>query len=44
MHKSCVLAGLTHLGMTGEQICAMAAGMRALSGQYDQASRAAVSL
>lgn len=40
----CFLDGLSHLDMTGDQMRAMAASLRALSGQYDQASRAAASL
>ncbi|MEM6408960.1 MAG: winged helix DNA-binding protein [Pseudomonadota bacterium] len=38
------LEGLSHLDMTGEEMRKMAARLRALSGQYDQASRAASSL
>jgi len=44
VRNRCFLDGLTHLDMTGEQMRAMAASLRTLSGQYDQASRAAASL
>ena len=40
----CFLDGLSSLDMTGEQMRDIAASLRALSGQYDQASRAASSL
>lgn len=40
----CFLDGLSRLDMTGEEMREMAASLRALSGQYDQASRAAASL
>ncbi|AKS46341.1 Predicted transcription regulator, contains HTH domain, MarR family [Octadecabacter temperatus] len=40
----CFLDGLSRLDMTGEEMREIAASMRALSGQYDQASRAAASL
>ncbi|MBU2867350.1 winged helix DNA-binding protein [Pacificibacter marinus] len=40
----CFLDGLSHLDMTGDEMRMMAASLRALSGQYDQASRAATSL
>lgn len=38
------LDGLSRLDMTGEEMREIAASLRALSGQYDQASRAAASL
>ncbi|MEP3637076.1 MAG: winged helix DNA-binding protein [Paracoccaceae bacterium] len=40
----CFLDGLSRLDMTGEEMREIAANLRALSGQYDQASRAAASL
>lgn len=40
----CFLDGLSRMDMTGEEMRDMAANLRALSGQYDQASRAAASL
>jgi predicted MarR family transcription regulator len=40
----CFLDGLNRMDMTGEQMREMAANLRALSGQYDQAGRAAASL
>ncbi len=44
MRDRCFLDGLTRLDMTGEEMREIAASLRALSGQYDQASRAAASL
>lgn len=44
MRERCFLDGLTRLDMTGEEMREVAASLRALSGQYDQASRAAASL
>ncbi|MEP5762576.1 MAG: winged helix DNA-binding protein [Litoreibacter sp.] len=40
----CFLDGLSRMDMTGEEMREIAASLRALSGQYDQASRAAASL
>ncbi|MFK7875903.1 MAG: winged helix DNA-binding protein [Paracoccaceae bacterium] len=40
----CFLDGLSRMDMTGEDMREIAASLRALSGQYDQASRAAASL
>ncbi len=40
----CFLDGLSHFDMSGEEMREIAASLRALSGQYDQASRAAASL
>lgn len=40
----CFVDGLSRLDMTGEEMREIAASLRALSGQYDQASRAAASL
>lgn len=40
----CFIDGLSHLDMTGEEMREIAASLRAFSGQYDQASRAAASL
>jgi predicted MarR family transcription regulator len=44
VREGCFLDGLSHLDMTGEKMREIAASLRALSGQYDQASRAAASL
>jgi predicted MarR family transcription regulator len=43
VRERCFLDGLSHLDMTGEEMRNIAASLRALSGQYDQASRAAAS-
>ncbi|MFT4701557.1 MAG: putative MarR family transcription regulator [Yoonia sp.] len=43
VREQCFLDGLSHLDMTGEEMRNIAASLRALSGQYDQASRAAAS-
>lgn len=40
----CFLDGLSRLDMTGDEMREIAASLRSLSGQYDQASRAAASL
>ncbi len=40
----CFIDGLSRLDMTGEEMREIAASLRALSGQYDLASRAAASL
>ncbi len=44
MRDRCFLDGLSRLDLTGEEMREIAASLRALSGQYDQASRAAASL
>jgi len=44
VRERCFLDGLTHLDMTGDEMREIAVRLRALSGQYDQASRAAASL
>ena len=44
VRERCFLDGLNHLDMTGEDMRRIAASLRALSGQYDQASRTAASL
>ena len=44
VRERCFLDGLSHLDMTGDEMREIAASLRALSGQYDQASRAAASL
>ncbi len=44
MRDRCFLDGLSRLDMSGEEMRDIAASLRALSGQYDQASRAAASL
>jgi predicted MarR family transcription regulator len=40
----CFIDGLSRLDMTGEELRDIATSLRAMSGQYDQASRAAASL
>lgn len=44
VRERCLLDGLAHMDMTGAEMREIAASLRALSGQYDQASRAAASL
>ncbi len=44
VRKMCFLDGMGRLEISGEDLREMAAGLRAMSGQYDQASRAAASL
>lgn len=44
IRDGCFVDGLSHLDMTGEEMRNIAASLRALSGQYEQASRAAASL
>ncbi|PRY95005.1 putative MarR family transcription regulator [Hasllibacter halocynthiae] len=44
LRAQCFLEGLGRTDLTGPQMREMAARLRALSGQYDQASRAAASL
>lgn len=44
VRERCFLDGLSQLDMTGDEMREMAVRLRALSGQYDQASRAAASL
>ncbi len=44
VRNRCFLDGLSHLDMTGDEMRDLAASLRAFSGQYDQASRAAASL
>lgn len=44
VREQCFLEGLSRLDMTREEMREIAASLRALSGQYDQASRAASSL
>ncbi|SDW62342.1 Predicted transcription regulator, contains HTH domain, MarR family [Litoreibacter albidus] len=44
VRSRCFLDGLSRLDMTGEEMREIAASLRALSGQYDQAGRAASSL
>lgn len=44
VRQRCFLDGLSRLDMTGDEMRELAASLRALSGQYDQASRAAASL
>lgn len=44
VRQSCFLDGLPHMGISGTELRQIAASLRAMSGQYDQASRAATSL
>ncbi len=44
IRKQCFLEGLSHTRIEGEKLSEMASLLRAMSGQYDQASRAASSL
>lgn len=44
VRKSCFLDGLARMDTNGDDLREIAAGLRAMSGQYDQASRAAASL
>lgn len=44
VRNRCFIDGLSHLDMTGEEMREIATSLRAFSGQYDQASRAAASL
>lgn len=44
IRKSCFLDGLNRMDTSGDDLREIAAGLRAMSGQYDQASRAAASL
>ncbi|QUJ76119.1 winged helix DNA-binding protein [Sulfitobacter albidus] len=44
VRERCFTDGLSRLDMTGDEMREIAANLRALSGQYDQASRAAASL
>lgn len=44
IRRQCLLDGLKHTGINGESLGEAAAILRAMSGQYDQASRAASSL
>lgn len=44
VRAQCLLEGLGHMDLTGEDLRDIATRLRALSGQYDQASRAAASL
>ncbi|MCI5112827.1 MAG: winged helix DNA-binding protein [Marivita sp.] len=44
VRERCLLDGLGRMDITGEDLSNMGASLRALSGQYDQASRAASSL
>ena len=44
VREACLLEGLSHMEMSGADFSALGAHLRALSGQYDQASRAAASL
>ncbi|NIZ07839.1 winged helix DNA-binding protein [Pseudooceanicola sp. HF7] len=44
VREQCLLGALPTTGFNGEELRRIAAALRALSGQYDQASRAAASL
>ena len=44
VREQCLLSGLPRTELTGETMREIAAALRSLSGQYDQASRAAASL
>lgn len=44
VRDACLLEGLGHMDLSGEELRDIGANLRALSGQYDQASRAASSL
>lgn len=44
VREHCLLEGLAHIDISGDEMRQIAASLRALSGQYDQASRAASSL
>jgi len=44
VRKECFINGIPQTGITGEEFSNIATSLRALSGQYDQASRAATSL
>ena len=44
VRKQCLLEGIGRMDLTGEDMRQIASHLRALSGQYDQASRAAASL
>lgn len=44
LRRQCLLSALPRTGLDGDTLRELAANLRALSGQYDQASRAAASL
>lgn len=44
IRKQCLLEGLSRMDISGDELREIGANLRALSGQYDQASRAASSL
>lgn len=44
IRKRCLLDGMDKMGLTGEDMRKLGSDLRAMSGQYDQASRAASSL
>ena len=44
VRERCLIDGLSRMDMSGDELSSLAASLRALSGQYDQASRAASSL
>jgi predicted MarR family transcription regulator len=44
VRERCLLEGLGRMDISGEELSGLGASLRALSGQYDQASRAASSL
>ncbi len=44
IREQCLLEGIPRTGISGEEFSKIATGLRTISGQYDQASRAAASL
>ena len=44
VRERCLIDGLSRMDMSGDELSNLGASLRALSGQYDQASRAASSL
>ena len=44
VRKNCLLDGMDKLGLSGEDLRKIGSDLRAISGQYDQASRAASTL
>ncbi|MGS4944631.1 winged helix DNA-binding protein [Meridianimarinicoccus sp. RP-17] len=44
IRRGCLLEGLSRMDISGDELRELGASLRALSGQYDQASRAASSL
>lgn len=44
VREQCLIDGLSRMDISGEELSSLGASLRSLSGQYDQASRAASSL